>query len=48
MLDEAVRATLQTRWLEAIKTFDKLERLENMEKVETETHEHFADLRRQG
>ena len=30
--------------IEAIKTFDKLERLENMEKVETETHEHFAEI----
>lgn len=43
-VDEAVRAYATDKMVEAIKTFDKLERLENMEKVETETHEHFADI----
>ncbi|MBF1351672.1 MAG: polyribonucleotide nucleotidyltransferase [Mogibacterium diversum] len=42
--DEAVRAYATDKMVEAIKTFDKLERLENMEKVETETHEHFAEI----
>ena len=43
-VDEAVRAYATDKMVEAIKTFDKLERLENMEKVETETHEHFAEI----
>ena len=43
-VDEAVRAYATDNMIEAIKTFDKLERLENMEKVETETHEHFAEI----
>ena len=43
-VDEAVRAYATDKMIEAIKTFDKLERLENMEKVETETHEHFAEI----
>ena len=44
-VDETVRAYATDKMVEAIKTFDKLERLENMEKVETETHEHFAEDR---
>ena len=43
-VDETVRAYATDKMVEAIKTFDKLERLENMEKVETETHEHFAEI----
>lgn len=43
-VDEAVRDYATDKMIEAIKTFDKLERLENMEKVETETHEHFAEI----
>lgn len=43
-VDEAVRAYATDNMIEAIKTFDKLERLENMDKVETETHEHFAEI----
>lgn len=43
-VDEAVRAYATDKMVKAIKTFDKLERLENMEKVETETHEHFAEI----
>ena len=43
-VDEAVRAYATDKMIVAIKTFDKLERLENMEKVETETHEHFAEI----
>lgn len=43
-VDEAVRAYATDKMIEAIKTFDKLERLENIEKVETETHEHFAEI----
>jgi len=43
-VDEAVRAYATDKMVEAIKTFDKRERLENMEKVETETHEHFAEI----
>ena len=43
-VDEAVRAYATDKMVAAIKTFDKLERLENMEKVETETHEHFAEI----
>lgn len=43
-VDEAVRAYATDKMIEAIKTFDKLEHLENMEKVETETHEHFAEI----
>ena len=43
-VDEAVRAYATDKMVEAIKTFDKLVRLENMEKVETETHEHFAEI----
>ena len=43
-VDEAVRAYATDKMIEAIKTFDKLERLENMDKVDTETHEHFAEI----
>ena len=43
-VDEAVRAYATDKMIEAIKTFDKLERLENMDRVETETHEHFAEI----
>lgn len=43
-VDEAVRAYATDKMVEAIKTFDKLERLENMEKVEAETHEYFTEI----
>ncbi len=43
-IDEAVRAFATDKMREAIHTFDKLERLDNMDKVETQTKEHFADI----
>ncbi len=43
-IDEAVRAYATPKMKEAIKTFDKLERLENMDAVEVETKEHFAEI----
>ena len=42
-IDEAVRAYSTQKMVEAIKTFDKLERLENMDKVEKDALEHFAE-----
>lgn len=42
-VDEAVRAYSTQKMIDAIKTFDKLERLENMQKVEDEALEHFAE-----
>lgn len=42
-VDEAVRAYSTDKMIEAIKTHDKLERLENMSKVEADALEHFAE-----
>ncbi len=43
-IDAAVRAYATGRMQEAIHTFDKLERLDNMDVVEVETKEHFAEI----
>lgn len=43
-IDAAVRAYATGRMQEAIQTFDKLERLDNMDAVEVETKEHFAEI----
>lgn len=43
-IDAAVRAYATCRMQEAIHTFDKLERLDNMDAVEVETKEHFAEI----
>lgn len=43
-IDAAVREFAVDKMKAAIKTFDKLERLENMDKVEVETKEHFAEI----
>ena len=43
-IDAAVRAYAIGRMQEAIHTFDKLERLDNMDAVEVETKEHFAEI----
>ncbi|MBF1146914.1 MAG: polyribonucleotide nucleotidyltransferase [[Eubacterium] sulci] len=43
-IDAAVRAYTTGRMQEAIHTFDKLERLDNMDAVEVETKEHFAEI----
>ena len=43
-IDEAVRAYASDKMKEAIKTYDKLERLDNMDAVEVETKEHFAEI----
>ncbi len=43
-IDTAVRAFAVDKMKEAIKTVDKLERLDNMDKVEVETKEHFAEI----
>ena len=43
-IDAAVRAYATDRMQEAIHTFDKLERLDNMDAVEVETKEHFAEI----
>lgn len=43
-IDAAVRAYATGRMQEAIHTFDKLERLDNMDAVEVETKEHFAEF----
>lgn len=42
-VETAVREYATDKMVAAIKTFDKLERLENMEKVEEDTQEHFAE-----
>ncbi len=42
-VDEAVRAYSTDKMIDAIKTFDKLERLANMEAVEKDALEHFAE-----
>ena len=43
-IEEAVRAYAVDKMKTAIKTVDKLERLDNMDAVEVETKEHFADI----
>ena len=43
-IDAAVRAYATGRMQEAIHTFDKLERLDNMDAVEVETKKHFAEI----
>ncbi|MGN0711951.1 MAG: polyribonucleotide nucleotidyltransferase [Anaerovoracaceae bacterium] len=43
-IDAEVRAYAVDKMKAAIKTVDKLERLDNMDKVEVETKEHFAEI----
>ena len=43
-IDAAVRAYAVDKMKEAIKTVDKLERLDNMDAVEVETKEHFEEI----
>ena len=43
-IDAAVRAYATGRMQEAIHTFDKLERLDNMDAVEVESKVHFAEI----
>lgn len=43
-VETAVREYATDKMVAAIKTFDKLERLENMEKVEEDTQEYFTEL----
>lgn len=43
-IDQAVRAFAVDKMKVAIKTVDKLERLDNMDAVEVETKEHFAEI----
>lgn len=43
-IDTAVRDYATGRMQEAIHTFDKLERLDNMDAVEVKTKEHFAEI----
>ena len=43
-IDTAVRDYATGRMQEAIHTFDKLERLDNMDAVEVETKEHFTEI----
>ena len=43
-IDAAVRAYAVDKMKAAIKTVDKLERLDNMDAVEVETKEHFAEI----
>ncbi|PKM85815.1 MAG: polyribonucleotide nucleotidyltransferase [Firmicutes bacterium HGW-Firmicutes-11] len=43
-IDAAVREFATEKMREAIKTYDKQERLDNMDAVETLTKEHFAEL----
>ncbi|MDR1246704.1 MAG: polyribonucleotide nucleotidyltransferase, partial [Clostridiales Family XIII bacterium] len=43
-VDETVRAYATDKLRAAIQTYDKLERLANMDAVEKETKEHFADI----
>ena len=47
-IDKAVREYAVDKMHEAIMTFDKQERLDNMDKVETETKEHFAEIYPEG
>lgn len=43
-IDAEVRAYAVDKMKAAIKTFDKMERLDNMDAVEVETKEHFAEI----
>ena len=43
-IDAAVRAYTEDKMRAAIQTFDKMERLENMDAVEKEAKEHFAEI----
>ncbi|MDO4745165.1 MAG: polyribonucleotide nucleotidyltransferase [Bacillota bacterium] len=43
-IDTAVRAYAEDKMREAILTFDKMERLDNMDAVEAEAKEHFAEI----
>ncbi len=43
-IDSAVREYASEKMKEAIKTVDKMERLDNMDAVEVETKEHFAEI----
>jgi polyribonucleotide nucleotidyltransferase len=43
-IESAVREYATDKMLEAIKAYDKQERLDNMDAVETETKEHFAEI----
>ena len=47
-IDQAVREYAVSKMHDAIMTFDKQERLDNMDKVETETKEHFAEIYPEG
>ena len=47
-IDTAVREYASPKMREAIHTADKLERLENMDAVEVETKEHFAEIYPEG
>lgn len=43
-IDAAVRAYAEGKMRTAIQTYDKMERLENMDAVEAETKEHFEEI----
>ncbi|MCI7145572.1 MAG: polyribonucleotide nucleotidyltransferase [Clostridiales bacterium] len=43
-IDRAVRDYSESKMREAIQTFDKMERLDNMDAVEAEAKEHFAEI----
>ncbi len=43
-IDADVRAYAEGKMRAAVQTYDKLERLENMDAVEVETKEHFAEI----
>lgn len=43
-VDQAVREYATDKMVDAIKTFDKQERLANMDAVDQETQEHFAEI----
>ncbi len=43
-IDAAVRAYAEDKMREAILTYDKMERLDNMDAVEAEAKEHFAEI----
>lgn len=47
-LDAEVRAFAEEKMRAAIKTFDKMERMENMDGVDSETKEHFAEIYPEG
>ncbi len=43
-INTAVRAYAESKMRDAIKTYDKMERLDNMDAVEAETKEHFEEI----